>query len=226
MFTYSERRVTVCHYNDKRSRPGSTMTRWSFDNGQRHVTAFRPISEAARSWSYDNVFWRFAATWRLVCIHLMSRPNSGCGRGSTITRIVVCFVVVAVVVTLCNDGLPSAKFPSSGGMHVTIDWLQRNYSGTVIGQLVLSHFVCCEQTFLSYDQLWAASLICRNAVTWRWTLSYVHRFMVTRGDIIMPPGWRHATFTKCKRKIFYSTLFLFTFCLFFFVFWRLTVSFY
>jgi len=131
MFTYSERRVTVCHYNDKRSRPGSTMTRWSFDNGQRHVTAFRPVSEAARSWSYDNVFWRFAATWRLVCIHLMSRPNSGCGRGSTITRIVVCFVVVAGVVTLCNDGLPSAKFPSSGGMHVTIDWLQRNYSGTV-----------------------------------------------------------------------------------------------
>jgi len=25
-----------------------------FDNDERHVTAFRPISEAARSWSYDN----------------------------------------------------------------------------------------------------------------------------------------------------------------------------
>jgi len=27
----------------------------SFDNDKRHVTAFRPISEAARSWSYDNI---------------------------------------------------------------------------------------------------------------------------------------------------------------------------
>jgi len=42
--------VTVYHYNDTRS----TMTRLSFDNDQRHVTAFRPISEAAHSWSYDN----------------------------------------------------------------------------------------------------------------------------------------------------------------------------
>ena len=29
------------------------VTRWTFDNAQRHVTAFRPISEAARSWSCD-----------------------------------------------------------------------------------------------------------------------------------------------------------------------------
>jgi len=28
--------------------------RLSFDNAQNHVTAFRPISEAARSWSDDN----------------------------------------------------------------------------------------------------------------------------------------------------------------------------
>ena len=27
----------------------STVTRWTFDNAQRHVTEFRPISEAARS---------------------------------------------------------------------------------------------------------------------------------------------------------------------------------
>jgi len=27
----------------------------SFDNDKRHVTAFRPISEAAGSWSYDNI---------------------------------------------------------------------------------------------------------------------------------------------------------------------------
>ena len=31
----------------------STVTSWSFDNDERHVTAFRPISEAAPSWSYD-----------------------------------------------------------------------------------------------------------------------------------------------------------------------------
>ena len=43
MFTFIERHVIVCHYTDKRSR-----------NDQRHVTAFRPISEAAHSWSYDN----------------------------------------------------------------------------------------------------------------------------------------------------------------------------
>jgi len=40
-FTFSERHMTV--------------TRSLFDNDQRHVTAFRPISEAAHSWSYDNV---------------------------------------------------------------------------------------------------------------------------------------------------------------------------
>jgi len=69
IFTFSERhvtvchcnvchhnvngRVTVCHYNDTRS----TVTRWSFDNDQRHVTAFRPISEAAHSWSCDKLQW-------------------------------------------------------------------------------------------------------------------------------------------------------------------------
>ena len=38
MFAFRERHVvTVCHYNDIR-----------------HVTAFRPVSEAAHSWSYYN----------------------------------------------------------------------------------------------------------------------------------------------------------------------------
>jgi len=36
---------------------GVTVKRWTYDNAQRHVTAFRPISEAAHSWSYDNTFW-------------------------------------------------------------------------------------------------------------------------------------------------------------------------
>jgi len=33
---------------------GGPPTRSSFDNAQRHVTAFRPIIEAARSWACDN----------------------------------------------------------------------------------------------------------------------------------------------------------------------------
>jgi len=37
----------------------------------------------------------------------------------------------------------------------------------------------------------AASLIGRNAVTWRWALSHVHRFTVTRVDIIMLTGWHY-----------------------------------
>jgi len=55
MFTFSERHVTVYYYNDTRSL--STVTRWSFDNDQRNVTAFRLISEAAHSWSNDNTRW-------------------------------------------------------------------------------------------------------------------------------------------------------------------------
>jgi len=47
---------------------------------------------------------------------------------------------------------------------------------------------------------------------------------VTRVTLRCHPGWRHGTFTKCKRNI-YSTLFFYV-LLFVFVFWRLTVSFY
>jgi len=36
---------------------GRPPTRSAFDNAQRHVRAFRPISEAARSWSCDNCAW-------------------------------------------------------------------------------------------------------------------------------------------------------------------------
>jgi len=35
-----------------------TVNRPSFDNAQSHVTAFRPISESARSWSDDNALCR------------------------------------------------------------------------------------------------------------------------------------------------------------------------
>ena len=45
--------MTFYHYNDIRS----TVTHWSFNNVQRHVTAFRPFSEAAQSWSYDSCLW-------------------------------------------------------------------------------------------------------------------------------------------------------------------------
>jgi len=51
--------VTVYHYNDTRS----TVTRRSFDNDKRHVTAFRPISEAAHSWSYDNIRMMHGSEW-------------------------------------------------------------------------------------------------------------------------------------------------------------------
>ena len=37
------------HYNDYRS----TVKRWTFDNAQRHVMTFWPISEASCSWSCD-----------------------------------------------------------------------------------------------------------------------------------------------------------------------------
>jgi len=65
--------------------------------------------------------------------------------------------------------------------------------------------------FLSYDQLWATSLIGRNA-----DVEHYHMLTASRSPrmtLQCHPGWRHVTFTKCKRKIYY-TLFLFTFCFF------------
>jgi len=44
----------LCNIAMSHSRP---PTRSSFDNDERHVTAFQPISEAAHSWSYDNTHW-------------------------------------------------------------------------------------------------------------------------------------------------------------------------
>ena len=35
-----------------------TVKQWTYDNAQSHVTAFRPISEAAHSWSYNNKHWQ------------------------------------------------------------------------------------------------------------------------------------------------------------------------
>jgi len=66
------------------------------------------------------------------------------------------------------------------------------------------------QMQLSYDQLWAASLIGRNAVTWRWTLSYVHRFTVTRDDIIMSP---RVTSRSLNANVTYVRYILRRFCL-------------
>jgi len=40
-------------YSSIGTRESSTVTRSAFDNDQRNVTAFRPISEAAHSWSYN-----------------------------------------------------------------------------------------------------------------------------------------------------------------------------
>jgi len=51
--------LTLISYSGAWSRHGSTLrqvtvTHSAFDNDECHVTAFRPISEAAHSWSYDN----------------------------------------------------------------------------------------------------------------------------------------------------------------------------
>jgi len=61
--------TNVGHYND----PRSTVKRWTFDNAQRYVTTFRPISEAARSWSCDNVLF---TDW-LYCVNLFSCIAAG-----------------------------------------------------------------------------------------------------------------------------------------------------
>jgi len=45
--------VTWRHPGDMIMSPRLTVKRWTYDNAQRHVTAFRPNSEAAHSWSYD-----------------------------------------------------------------------------------------------------------------------------------------------------------------------------
>ena len=69
----------LCHYNDTQS----TMTYWSFDNDQRHVTAFWPIRKAAHSWSYDNQQLKYAhlliCNWHevLVC-HAVCGEHSAC----------------------------------------------------------------------------------------------------------------------------------------------------
>jgi len=49
------------------------------DNAQSHVTAFRPISEAARSWSDDNDFCHFSiSNVRFAFWHFFeNRKNSG-----------------------------------------------------------------------------------------------------------------------------------------------------
>jgi len=58
----------------------STVMRWTFDNARRHVTAFRPVSEAARSWSCDN--WSclslaaIVSNWTLFLqLNTLSRPT-------------------------------------------------------------------------------------------------------------------------------------------------------
>jgi len=51
------------------------VTRSSFDNDERHVTAFRPISEAARSPNY--CFWlpTCSGIWRSILITGPVRPT-------------------------------------------------------------------------------------------------------------------------------------------------------
>ena len=63
-FKYAEPRLKMSHSGAAHERPifaishGLPQTRSALDNGECHVTAFRPISEAAHSWSYDNDWCR------------------------------------------------------------------------------------------------------------------------------------------------------------------------
>ena len=49
-----------------------------------------------------------------------------------------------------------------------------------VHHISMSHSLTCIIYILSYDQLWAASLIGRNAITWRWSLSNDQRVTVDR----------------------------------------------
>ena len=58
--SYDERDVTLSdifyvRYLTYNMSDSVTVTRRPFDNAQRHVTAFRPVSDAVHSWSYDNI---------------------------------------------------------------------------------------------------------------------------------------------------------------------------
>jgi len=86
MFTFSERHVTMCHYminghvtvyhyNDTLL----TMMHRSFDNGQRHLMAFWPISEAAHSYHMtdtNDTILSVAVSCNRYTMHVML-PNSG-----------------------------------------------------------------------------------------------------------------------------------------------------
>ena len=47
---------------------GRPPTRSSFDNDERHMMAFRPVSEAAHSWSYDNGICHIS----ILCLSVLS----------------------------------------------------------------------------------------------------------------------------------------------------------
>jgi len=111
---------------------------------------------------------------------------------------------------------PTTDYWSVGRQYMQYLLLRRTQNS--LHPLSTSSTTACHP-FLSYDQLWAASLIGRNA-----DVEHYHMLTASRSPRVTlqcHPGWRHVTFTKCKRKIYY-TLFLFTFCFF----WHLTVSFY
>jgi len=54
--------------------PGVTVKRWTYDNAQRHLTAFRPISEAAHSWSCDNLCC--IVFCRRLCVYILGCSSS------------------------------------------------------------------------------------------------------------------------------------------------------
>jgi len=107
-----------------------TVKRWTYDNAQRHVTAFQLISEAAHSWSYDNQIWWHSVESIALVWHFQPRVH-----------------------------------------HI---WM-------------LDSLPCISFTLPRYTVIHPK---------WRWALSHVHCFMVTRCDIIMSHMW-HYNVTQC-----------------------------
>ena len=60
--------------------PWVTAKRWTYDNAQRYVTAFQPVSEAAHSWSYDSaICYALPVLWMTLYLRIkghMCREHS------------------------------------------------------------------------------------------------------------------------------------------------------
>ena len=146
--------MTVYHSNDTRS----TVTRWSFDNDQRHVTAFRPISEVAHSWLYDNQIWRPSV--KKVALGL--RPRATFSTSGSSYLVVVwptmscfadwskcCYVTLSLIICSPLYGHPGWHTMSPGwhynvtaGDREAVTWRSENANVRCILRCFCLRFVC------------------------------------------------------------------------------------